>query len=97
MTNDKQATALQTNVKYELRAKRPDTDKYWGFGNLSVSKFGKWQIGMKVTDELIALLEANRGGYINFSVNEPYVAKEGFVAKEEQRRESPDNDPSVPF
>lgn len=85
---------ITPDKSYEIRAKRPDTEKWWGFGRLSVNQWGNWGIGMKVTDELLRLLEAKKGQYVNFSVFERDRKQE-----QQQRREStPDlGGDTIPF
>lgn len=60
-------------MQYEIRAKRKDTGKWWGFGRITKSKeYGNLQIGMKKTQELMDYLNSVQiGGYINFSLFEP--------------------------
>ena len=60
----------------ELRAKRADNDKWWGFGSIKKNKFDKYQASFKVTPELEALVLANKGGWLNFSMFEPFVKPE---------------------
>lgn len=76
---------MDDSKTYQVKAKRPDTGKFWGFGNCKMGKYGNWQIGMKVTPELKALISANEGGWINFSLfsedekrEVPPEAKEGI-------------------
>lgn len=59
---------MDNNTAYKVSAKRADTGKFWSFGNMKMGKYGNWQIGMKVTPELKAMIEANDGKWINFSL-----------------------------
>lgn len=57
-------------MTYKLSAKRPDTGKYWTFGNLKKGDEGykaEWNVGLRVTNELRSLLlSVDDGGWINF-------------------------------
>lgn len=55
---------------YKVSAKRPDTGKFWQYGNMKTNQYGNQVIGMKVTPELLLLLEANKGNWVNFSLFE---------------------------
>lgn len=56
--------------EYKLSTKRPDTNKYWTFGNLKEGdpEFkSKWNVGLRVTPELKSLImAAGDGNWINF-------------------------------
>lgn len=76
---------MNEDTTYKVSAKRPDTGKYWTYGNLKKNQWGNWSLGMKVTPELIKLLESKDGGYVNFSLfaddekrEVPTEAKEGI-------------------
>lgn len=67
---------ITSEAKYNVSGKRPNTDKWWSFGNFALrSRPGKDQpqltIGIRKTEELVALLNATeKGGWINFYVFE---------------------------
>lgn len=54
--------------EYKLSAKRADTGKWWTFGNIKKNKYDNVQASLRVTPELKALIEANDGKWINFSL-----------------------------
>lgn len=54
--------------QYDIKAKR--NGKFWTFGNMKTNQWGNLSLGMKVSDELVELINANRGQWINFSVFE---------------------------
>ena len=66
---------MDTHKAYKVSAKRADTGKWWTFGNMKVNQYDNWSMGLKVTDELIALIESKKGGYVNFSFFEDDKAK----------------------
>ena len=60
---------MDTTKSYKVSAKRADTGKFWAFGSLKYNdQYSNWRIGMKVTPELKALIEANDGKWLNFSL-----------------------------
>jgi len=77
---------MDNEKTYNVSAKRADTGRWWQFGRLEHnSQYDSWRIGMKVTPELIALVKANEGKYVNFSLFEkeekrdtPPEAKQGI-------------------
>lgn len=77
---------MDENTTYKVSAKRADTGKFWQFGNLKHNaEYGNWRMGVKVTPELKALIAANDGKWLNFSLfaenekKEPSAeAKEGI-------------------
>lgn len=77
---------MDTTKSYKVSSKREDTGKFWSFGNLKYNdQYSNWRIGMKVTPELVALINANDGKWINFSLFEenekrevPPEAKQGI-------------------
>jgi hypothetical protein len=71
--------------EYKISAKRADTGKWWTYGSIKKNKFDNLQAGFKVTPELKALIDANEGKWINFSLFEesekrdtPPEAKQGI-------------------
>ena len=63
-------------MEYTVKFKRVDTGKQWIAGKVSDGKYGP-QIGMKVSPELKAYLDSVEvGGWLNFSLYEPYENKE---------------------
>lgn len=68
---------MDTTKSYKISAKRADTGKFWGFGNLKYNEqYSNWRMGMKVTPELKALISANDGKWINFSLFEENEQKQ---------------------
>ncbi len=68
---------MDTEKTYNLSSKRPDTGKWWSYGTLKHNaEYNSWRIGMKVTPELIALIQANEGKYVNFSLFEKEEKRE---------------------
>ena len=67
---------ISSATKYNLSGKRPDTDKWWSFGNFNLkSRPGKDQpqltVGIRKTDEFKALINSvDDGGWINLYVFE---------------------------
>lgn len=60
---------MDTEKTYKLSTKRPDTGKWWSYGNMKHNaEYDSWRIGMKVTPELKELINTNDGKYINFSL-----------------------------
>lgn len=53
---------------YKIAAKR--NGKWWTYGNIKKNQWGNWSMSMKVTPELMALLEEKKGQYVNFSLFE---------------------------
>lgn len=78
---------------YKVSAKRPDTGKWWTYGSIKKNKWDKVQLGMKVTDELVSLIEANKGKWVNFSLFEEDGAVRPPETQESQQPESDD----IPF
>jgi hypothetical protein len=54
--------------EYKLSAKRADSGKWWIFGNIKKNKYDNVQASLRVTPELKALIEANDGKWVNFSL-----------------------------
>ena len=73
---------LEEGKRYNLSAKR-ENGKWWSYGRLEINKYGNWSIGMKVTDELIDMLNSKRGGYFNLSVFEDKPRTHHDVAKQD--------------
>lgn len=83
-------------MEYEIRAKRKDNEKWWGFGRIKKNQYGNYQIGMKKTKELMGYINAiDDGGYINFSLFEP----KGDAAEPLQKPKPsvPELDDELPF
>lgn len=73
---------MDTEKTYKLSTKRPDTGKWWSYGSIKTNQYGRLQAGFKVTPELKALISANDGKWINFSLFEE--EKKGEVTQEAQ-------------
>ncbi len=52
---------------YKLRAKL-NNGKWWTFGSVKKNKYGNLQASFKVTPELKDFINANDGGWVNFSM-----------------------------
>jgi hypothetical protein len=76
---------------YKISAKR--NDKWWTYGNLKKNQWGNYTIGMKVTPELMALLEGKQGQYVNFSLFED----EGKKPATPQAPDAFDDSQTIPF
>lgn len=70
--------------EYKLSAKRADTGKWWTYGLIKKNQYGNMQAGFRVTPELKALISANDGKWINFSLFEAEAKKE--VTPEAQKQ-----------
>ncbi len=92
--------------EHKLSAKRPDTGKWWTYGSIKVNQYGNLQAGLRVTPELKALIDANDGKWINFSLFP--VGQKADEAKPEQKASTPapasellddilGNDSDIPF
>lgn len=55
-------------MKKKVSAKRPDTGKWWTYGNFGTNQFGNQQFSLRVTPELEALIASKKGEWINFSL-----------------------------
>lgn len=55
-------------MKYKLSQKRGE--KWWTYGSFAPNKWGNLQASFKVTPELIELINANAGKWINFAAFE---------------------------
>jgi hypothetical protein len=83
-------------MQYEVKAKR--NGKFWGFGRIQKNKWDNLQLSMKVTPELIELVTANQGGWLNFSLFEPREPQsEHNAAKANAYQPQDDLDDSIPF
>lgn len=60
---------MENGKQYKISAKNA-VGSWRTYGNLKKSKFDKWQIGMKVTEELKQMILANEGKWINFALFE---------------------------
>ena len=50
-------------------SKKGGNGKWWTYGKIRLNKFGKYDLGMRVTPELRTLLDATPdGSYLNFSL-----------------------------
>ena len=81
---------------YDLKAKRADTGKFWGYGAIRKNKFDKYQASFRVTPELKALVLANEGGWLNFSMFEPFAKTEKTEPAKQQDVSEVLND-EIPF
>lgn len=88
---------IDPSSEYKLSAKREDTGRFWSFGKMSVNQFGNWSIGIKVTPELKALVNAKDGGYINLSVFEDERKQTHHSAAKANAYAPDELDQEVPF
>lgn len=90
---------ISSGAKYNLSGKRPDTDKWWSFGNFSLkSRPGKDQpqmsLGIRKTEEFVALINSvERDGWINL-----YVFEDDKARKAAPKQQPADiTEDSIPF
>ena len=93
---------ISSATKYNLSGKRPDTDKWWSFGNFNLkSRPGKDQpqltVGIRKTDEFKALINSVAdGGWINLYVFED--SKQHVQKPQDTNQERTDeSDQEIPF
>jgi len=82
--------------KYSVKKKNAQ-GKFWSFGNVKKNQYGNYQLGLKVTTELRALVESSKEGeWLNFSLfkdederKEPAAVAEGSAAPASDGQEIP--------
>jgi hypothetical protein len=56
---------------FKVSTKRPDTNKWWTYGNIKKNKFDNYSLSFRITNELKDLIASKeQDGWINFSLFE---------------------------
>lgn len=86
---------IESGKRYELKSKKSD-GKWWSHGSLKQSDRGYWGIGLRVSEELIKLINTKqKNEWLNFALYEA-KPKEGYEKTDSKSHPTLDGD-SIPF
>ena len=86
---------IENGKKYELKAKKSD-GKWWGHGTMKQSEKGFWGVGLRVSDELIKLINTKqKNEWLNFNLFEA-KPREGYEKTDSKSHATLEGD-TIPF
>ncbi|MFA7278791.1 MAG: hypothetical protein WC100_01740 [Sterolibacterium sp.] len=84
---------MDENKRYRVSKKNVATGQWHNHGNIGINKWGKLQLGLRMSPELRAALESlGDGEWVNFSLSEDKPREERVAAPP-----APDLDDEIPF